>query len=259
MGHFTALAGNATLGALTGGVVQALRSGSFKDGFTRGALGGSVVYAGKRIAARRFDGAGLVGREVAAVGASIVRNASEGRATFARLYLPVGMVPAYLEVGTGAERGLRPRLDLEALSRTVYGLAEPRLKLDLSASLSAGVPVFQAERRGLRSDGRVVSGLMSSGAIFLSDPAFVRATARSREFVIGHERVHVLQRDFSLLAWSDPLVSWLARRVVPRAGFARRLTADPIGSLAAAVAYALVSPDNERWLPTELEADFLAR
>lgn len=90
------------LGGLTAGIVQRLRGGSFSDGFARGAVGGAVAYAGRRIAAERFDGAGLLGRQVGAVGASVVRNASERRPSLERLFFPAGPLHVYWAGATTA-------------------------------------------------------------------------------------------------------------------------------------------------------------
>src|SRR5688500_10942351 len=95
VGQFTVAGANALLSGVTAGVIQELRGGSFSDGFARGALGGVVIYAGKRVAMDRFAGAGLLGREVAAVGTSMVRNAADGVGLLDRVVLPVGPVRVY--------------------------------------------------------------------------------------------------------------------------------------------------------------------
>src|SRR5688572_16046106 len=82
VGDVTFLGANALTSGLSAGLLQRLRGGSFRDGLARGALGGSVKYAGMRVSAQRFDGAGLLGRHVAATGTSMVRNASDARPTF---------------------------------------------------------------------------------------------------------------------------------------------------------------------------------
>src|SRR5512133_49653 len=64
-GELASIGGNALLGGLSAGIMQELRGGSFRSGFTRGALGGTAIYVGKRIDAERFEGAGLLGRQVA--------------------------------------------------------------------------------------------------------------------------------------------------------------------------------------------------
>ena len=127
VGEVTFLGANTLIGALTGGIFQTLRGGSFADGFTRGALGGAVVYAGKRLSVERFSGAGFLGREIAAVGTSIVRNAGEGAATLRRLVLPVGPLRLYLQPKGSAVVNLK--VDLYELAWLGYALAEPALTL----------------------------------------------------------------------------------------------------------------------------------
>ena len=95
-GELAFLSGNAALGGLTAALIQELQGGSFWRAFLEGALGGAVVYGGKRIAVERFYAAGLVGRQVAAVGTSMVHNVSDGRGALERLVLPIGLARLYL-------------------------------------------------------------------------------------------------------------------------------------------------------------------
>ena len=67
---------NMGLGGLSGGTLAALRGGSFLRGFVQGAAGGGLTHLGKTIAVRRADGAGLVGRGVASLGASVNRTSA---------------------------------------------------------------------------------------------------------------------------------------------------------------------------------------
>ena len=87
---------NVALGGLSAALFQQLRGGSSWDAFLNGALGGAVAYAGRRLAVERFDGASLAGRQVAAVGTSIVRNASNGCGALDQLVLPFGFARLYL-------------------------------------------------------------------------------------------------------------------------------------------------------------------
>lgn len=207
-GHAAAVGANALLGGLTAGGLQKLRGGSFQDGFTRGLLGGAVVYAGKRMAAERFDGAGLLGREIAAVGASAVRNAGEGRPALERITLPLGAVR--LEVRTGAQSGVGARLDAHAAFWTLYGVLDPQLSFDAGASLSSGAAVFRAPDQRLHLAGQAGLGMAFPGTIFLGhihpDPS-----GRMPE-TFAHERVHVIQYDQGFLYWDEPL----QRAVAPR-------------------------------------------
>ncbi len=202
-GELTAISVNAALGGLTAGVFQAARGGSFWTGFTRGAVGGGVVYAGKRVSVEDFWGAGLFGRQLAAVGSSVVRNASRGQPTLEHLVLPVGPLRLYLDRGQTST--LQVRFDLISLMVTLYGVATPDWQFDLSSSISAGAPVFHTPEWSSR-------GWQAAGVILIRGHRFdnIRESVSS---VFAHERVHVIQYDFSYLVWSEPAERWLMRHV----------------------------------------------
>jgi hypothetical protein len=255
VGHFAVLAGNATVGALTGAILQTLKGGSFKDGFARGALGGAVAYAGKEVVVRDFWGAGLLGREIHAVGVSIVRNASDARPSLSRLFLPVGPLP--LRANLDLVHGLRihPQLDLSAAGWLLYGLYETRLYPDWGQSLSSGAAVFQADRRRIIDEGRDLAGFAASRSIFLSDP--IAATGVGDwGAVLAHERVHVLQQDLVLCAWSQPLAEFALQRLPAGRAISRYVAVDALDWVLGAVTGIMSPADRDRF-PTELEAHFL--
>jgi hypothetical protein len=253
VGEFATLSANALVGGLTAGLARTLRGGSFGDGFVRGALGGAVVYGGKRLAAERFEGAGLAGREVAAVGSSMVRNAADGAPLLERLVLPFGPVRLYVRP---AARSVRPKLDALALGWTLYGVLESELTFDLGSSLSAGAPVFATDGKVIRTSGDTLhaGGLAVSGVILLADvPAFGDVfLARA----LAHERVHVLQGDHIFTMWTDPLWEW----VLPELPGGRVVDSIADVDLSSAVfrLMAVLFPDHDD-RPWELEAAFLAR
>lgn len=185
-------AGNAVLGGLAAGIVRLLQGGDFSEAFVQGALGGAVGYGGKRLAAERFDGAGLLGRSVHAVGASIAANAGGGRGTLEEIMVPLGP----LRFHWGASRGLSVKADLPALYWIGYGIAVDRLVFDPGRSLSAGAPVFVTSG----ADMREVNGSMARGVIFLD--SFSR---HHLDHVAAHERVHVLQYDMRTSLFSEAL------------------------------------------------------
>ena len=196
------LGGNALLGGVSAGIVHRLRGGSFGDAFLKGVAGGAVIYGGKRIAVERFGGAGLVGREVASVGASMVRNAAEGRGALELVVLPVGPVRLYLQ---NAQPHVRVRADLTATAWLLYAITEPELGFDFAMSVSAGTPVFTTANRTILSGHQgedEALGVMEGGLLFLSDvPAFGRENYRR---VFEHERIHVLQADQIFLTMTGP-------------------------------------------------------
>lgn len=248
LGEVAFLSLNALVGGLTAGLWQELSDGSFEDGFAGGALGGGVVYAGKRLAAETFPGAGFVGRDVAAVGTSIVRNAADARPLLDSLMLPVGPLRLHLS----PRDPVRPRVEVNLfqLYWTTYGLAEDRLELDLGESLSSGAAVFRADRFLLDADDDPVLGVAVGGVVMLSPQDAAR-----RERSLAHERAHVLQRDFFHHAWFRPLEERLARGL-PGDGYVDRVDYDLMAPALVWGASALGWGDPFSG-PVEAEAEFL--
>lgn len=213
-GEIASLGVNSLLGALSGGILQELRGGSFRDGFTRGAVGGSVIYVAKRVVASDFDGAGFLGREIGAVGASVVRNAGAGQPALSELVLPLGVLRVYVRPTT---RSVRFVPDLTAIGWTISGIHNGGLRFDLAKSLSAGTPVFFADNKILiiNRDSAHVGGVTSSGVVFLANvAAFGPNVARIN---YEHELVHVIQEDQLFMTVTDPFEDW-ATKQLPIAG-----------------------------------------
>ena len=219
-GELASLGGNALLGGVTSGLMQELRGGSFRSGFMRGVMGGSVIYAGKRIAVERFETAGLMGRQVAAVGGSMVRNAGEGIPGFDRLILPVGV--GRLEFDRPARR-LQLTPDLTALGYTLWAISEDELAIDWSKTFSSGTPVFSTDNRILVVDGDSThaAGVTNSGVIYLAGIPGVGRTVARRQF--EHERVHVLQEDQLFITLTDPIEELLLAQLPYLGRHARRV------------------------------------
>ncbi len=214
VGRFTVLAFNAVLGGLTAGIRRHMDGGSFEDGFTRGFLGGTVVYAAKRVAVEETPGAGLAGRAIGGVGGSMIRNASESRPLFASLVVPVGPVRLHLERTSGTNvRLTRMKVDLNTVVMTGYAATRRELDFDLGASLSAGAPVFRADGYmfGEPADSVWAAGTVGESVIFLSELSWRTPTENSEVF--AHERVHVLQRDQLFSTLVEPAGAAVARRV----------------------------------------------
>jgi len=213
VGDMTFVSTNALLGGLTGGVLQRLNGGEFRDGFARGALGGGTAYLGRRVAVEDFRGAGLLGRQISGVGASMVRNAGEGRPALEQLVFPLG--PIRLQVDRAETMRITPRVALHDLAWTLTFAMQPETELDWTRSLSAGAPVFRSPlRRFIGPDGDPADGVAIGGVIGLSDVPEDRLRT-----VFSHERVHVLQHDFAFLVWSDPVEA----RIMDRTDWGRTL------------------------------------
>ena len=246
VGEAAFLGANTLLGGLTAGVLQAIRGGSFSDGFARGALGGAIVYGGKRVSVGRFAGAGLLGRELAAVGASVVRNAADARPSFERLALPLGPINVYL--GAPGRSPLSVKVSLYQLASLGWAIAEPALSFEAGKSLSAGAPVFRARNRVILSDGDPVRGMMVGGTILLSGRG-----VSDEDAVFAHERVHVLQRDFYFRAWFNELEAWLVNQT-PFAAVNRYVDIDFVNQLFFLGTRTAFGRTNQ---PDEIEARFL--
>lgn len=256
-GHVTVLAGNALIGALTAGVVRTLNGGSLKDAFVQGALGGAVTYAAKQVAVRDFVGAGLLGREINAVGVSLVRNASDGVPALSRLFVPLGPLPVRATLTLGGGLHVQPQLDIAAMGWLAGGLLGSGLTLDVAQSLSSGAPVFQAAERWLMDAEHGVRGYAIARSVFLGDPARYPGALISQADVLAHERVHVLQQDFVLTAWGDPLAGAALSRFGAGRALSRYTTVDALGWVVGAMAHVTYGAGQTERFPTELEARFL--
>ena len=237
---------NALLGGLTAALTRVVEGEPLGretgDAFLRGALGGGVTYAGKRIAVEGFYGAGLVGRELASVGGSIVRNASAGRGTLEELVLPVGPVRLYVS----RAGGVVPRLDVGTVIATAAFAFTYDARVDLAESVSAGALVLTGRAP--------MPGLTSAGALITWDAADMPANERPR--LLAHERVHILQYDQAFLSWGEPAERWLVRRTAPGVGFLDHLDFGALSlGLRGGLAYSVDYQDR----PWEKEAYFLAQ
>jgi hypothetical protein len=245
---------NVLLGGLTAGIWQELRGGSFQDGFTRGAFGGVLGYAGKRIVTGNFPGAGLLGREVAAVGHSVVRNAAEGRGTFSRVGLPLLFLPARLQLGQWGHDA-PVRIDVVAFWYFAYGLVEPKLELDWGRSLSWGAAVFASNGYDFHQGGSTVPALAGVGTIFVNRDLLATADA---SWIAAHERVHVAQADLVPLAWGDAADDWLESQVPALASLSRFVAPNSLTAVLLPPQAWLQSELDHEHLPWELEAIVLA-
>jgi hypothetical protein len=250
--HVSIAASNIVIGGLTAGIFQELRGGSFKDGFARGALGGVFTYTGKRITAQRFAGAGFLGREVAAVGSSIIRNAGAAQPMFSLLDLPVGFIRVQYRPAT---RRITASLDLNTAYWTAYGIAEPELHLDVDETLSAGAFVFRTKNKIIASNeftphagGTFAGMVMQSNVPAFGQPLLSR--------VLGHERVHVSQHDQIYTTLLAPGERWLFSKTPAGARIDR--VVDLNFSTELLVFLNRLFPDH--WnRPWEAEANYLSR
>lgn len=249
--HVETAAINAALGGVTAGALRMLRGGSLRQGLTSGAIGaagGALVYAGKRVAVERWSGAGFVGREVAAVGSSVVWNASAGRGMVDRLVLPVG--PVRLYVATDAGFRVTPKLDLSSAVAMAFAAGDGGV--DWKRTFSAGAPVFRRSEPFAESG---VGGRHAAGVITYHDPLLDGGPSESSLRILSHEQVHVIQHDQAFLFWSEPAEEALLGTT--RAGRALRRHLDlGLDVAAAALAKEVIGYESRPW---EREAYLLSR
>lgn len=246
-GHLLTLGTNAMLGGLTAGVTQRLRGGAFGDAFVHGAAGGAGVYVGKRLAVSSSPAAGLAGRQVAAIGASVSRNAADGRPAFERLVLPIGPALVRLDLAGGA-RG-HVTLDLVGLGALgMIALSSHAARVDWGSTLSSGTFVFDVDS----GDDHSWAARHIAGAIVLDrDPG---RTNQPRSVLLAHERVHLLQYDQAFILWADPAERALFRRL-PYPKFTRYVSFS-LQAIATHAIGAVIAYDKQPW---EMEAHFLDR
>ncbi len=260
VGEFAILSGNALLSGVTAGVTQKLRGRSFKDGFLRGLAGGGVIYLGKRVAAERFSGAGLLGREVASVGTSMVRNAGQGSGLLDDVVLPIGLVRLYREredsAGAGSPPRYRYRLRLDAVATgwAIYAVARPELHFDAGTSLSAGALVFKTDNKVMASGEVRAAGFAKDGVVLLSDVPFWGPVFAQRS--LHHELQHVLQDDQLFGTWIRPLQATALRRLPGGRTFDRWVDLGASNELLDLLSN--LGPQHHA-RPWELAADYLAK
>ena len=199
----TFLLANSLVSGLGAGIARAVGGGSFKEGFLRGALGGAVGYTARRIAAGEVDGSGLVGRQLGAVGASMVRNAGAGEGMFSRLVFPIGPLNLYVD-RSGDQARWSAKIDGPALVTAGILVFHADAELDWWSTISSGAFVFRSRRGWFLGNEEGVVGQTLPGTVVLryDESSDVARTLR-------HETVHILQQDFAFHAAGSSLEGWM--------------------------------------------------
>jgi hypothetical protein len=218
-----------------------------------GAVGGALSYGGRRIAAERFTGAGLLGREVGAVGGSIVRNAAQGGGPLDEIVLPFWVARLYVApAGAAGAPRARVKLDVPTAIASLYLALRADTELAVGASLSSGTPVLY-RREQWREGGWF--GSQVGGVVWLQGNPNDPYPETPEADVLAHERVHVLQYDASFLYLGEPVDALLTRRIPGGAWVERHLDLGAhLGGWG--LANWLVTYDQRPW---EHEAHFLGR
>lgn len=191
-------AANIVISGLSASLTAVLRGEDVSRAFRRGAAGGALIFGGKRIAVERFDGAGLLGRQVGSVGSSVVANAGAGRDWFEEVWLPAG--PLWIQVSSGERR--RVRLNLRDVGTLAWAIHRSELEMDWTRSLSNGAMTFVSPRHRIVSGSREAAGVTIGGVVLLG------VTHLDPDVVHSHENVHVIQHDFLLQIVGRPIEAW---------------------------------------------------
>ena len=136
-----------------------------------------------------------------------MRNASAGQGALREIVLPLAWFRLYLNHDQALT--VRVKLDVPTTLATAYFALRSNSNFDMRASLSSGLPVFETEVQFADGYWR---GEQAAAVIRLSGNPDDPNPDASRSAVLAHERVHVLQYDFTLGIWSNPAEAWLSRR-----------------------------------------------
>lgn len=238
-------AANALLSGVVAGLFRKLaHDRPFGEGFRTGAAGGVVTYTGKRLAAERFSGAGLLGRQVASFGGSLARNAREGRGALDGVIVPLGLGRLYWD---RVESRVTVRPDLLTLYYTALAVADSRVELDWSRTFSSGAPTFVTTEEGTL-DGDAAGRAFAGVAVLDANAKIPLAR------IATHERVHIIQYDQHFALWGEAAERGLASLLGDRAAAILGRADLGIALLPFAPLDDLVSRGLN---PAEIEADFL--
>jgi hypothetical protein len=241
------LAVNGALGGFSAAMFALARGNNPWRAALVGFGGGVVMGAGKQVAGRQFDGSGLVGRQLAAAGTSLVRFASEDT-----MVVLVPMGPVTLEVRPRATDRVRPRVNLVGAGTVLYYVLRSDTRFELGSTLSAGSPVFRFPTESVSTRDGIIFGRMDFGTILLgAEPAILDA---QRQMTLPHESIHVVQYDFLEHALTLPPERAILRKLGVGERFLRHVD---LGFLSLALAGVLQMHMDYDERPWEREAVIL--
>jgi hypothetical protein len=234
------LAVNGALGGFSAAMFALARGKNPWRAALRGFGGGVVMGAGKQIAGQRFDGSGLIGRQLASLGTSVVRSASEDTMV---VILPVG--PMTFEVRPSAVDRVRPRVSLVAATTLLYYVVRADTRIDWGATVSSGAPVFRFSTETVSTRDGIIFGRMDFGTIVLgSKPTVLDA---QRRMTLPHESIHVVQYDFLEQALSLPPERAILRKLGVGEGFLRHVDIGVISVMLAGVLQMHMDYEDRPW------------
>jgi hypothetical protein len=206
----------------------------------QGLGGGFALGVGKQIAGNRFDGAGLVGRQIAAFGTSMVRSASEDTLV---LLVPVG--PMTLEIRPSAVDRVRPRVNIVSAGTLMYYIIRDDTRIDWNATLSSGAPVFRFPTETVSTRDGVIFGRMDFGTIVLG--ARPPIMDLQRYLTLPHESIHIAQYDFLDHALALPPERAILRKLGVGENFLRHVDLGVVSVLLAGVLQMHMDYDDRPW------------
>ena len=190
---------NAAIGAVTAAVWSVVRGRgaghALVSGITRGLIGGAAMGAGRQIAGSPFDGSGFIGREVSAVGISLISSAGSDRTV---LSFPVGPVRLQLVDGSSFDWRVNATDAVAAVIRATHS----GTRIDAALSLSSGTFVFRDRRQTFHTSSGEADAAEFFESITLARSVFY---GTDRPNVLYHENVHVLQNDYLSFAVTNPI------------------------------------------------------
>lgn len=236
------LAGNVVLGAGLSAGRAWLGGRPLRPALVRGAAGGLGIYTGLRLVGTGRDPWRFVGLQTTAVGASVVRNAGEGRGALSHVTLTAWPLLVELERPAGDGWRVRPRLSATAAWSLVSLLRDDALALewDARASLAVGQVVLRsrlphAYPRGVPDDAACALRRCDGGVYGQSRAGIVWYPAATTDRVGGagatltHELVHAAQATRDVVPIAAPLSdALLARTGRPGRLLARLLVLDVV-------------------------------
>ena len=234
------LAINGALGGFSAAMYALARGKNPWRAAYKGFGGGVALGLGKQVAGRRFDGSGFIGRQLAALGTSLVRSASEDTTV---LMVPVG--PMTLEVRPRAVDRVRPRVNLVGTATVLYYVIRSDTRIDMRATLSAGAPVFRFPTETVTTRDGIIFGRMDFGTILLGTPPSV--LDEQRRMTLPHESIHILQYDFLDQALTLPVERAILRKLGVGEGFLRHVDLGATSVLLAGVLQMHMDYEDRPW------------
>lgn len=234
------LAINGALGSFSAAMVALAKGKDPWRAALQGFGGGIALGAGKQIAGNRFDGAGLLGRHVAAFGTSLVRSATEDTLV---LLVPVG--PVTMEIRPRAVDRVRPRVNVVSAGTLMYYIIRDDTRIDWSATLSSGAPVFRFPTETVSTRDGIIFGRMDFGTILLG--ARPPIMDFQRHLTLPHESIHIAQYDFLDHALALPPERAILRKLGVGEGFLRHIDLGVVSMLLAGMLQMHMDYDDRPW------------